>query len=77
MLSKSLIALHNHGQVTPENTLFVQSICADEINHDPSHLVNLFASEYGRFFDLGGLAGVPFGGKSAFRSLCRHMPVGE
>lgn len=57
-----------------ENTLFAQSVCADEINHDVNDITNLFASFLGEPFHLGGLAGIPFTGKTGFGAYAAHVP---
>ena len=49
---------------TDDNTLFADSSCPDEINHDDGEedITALFANRWGEDFPLGGLAGVPFTG---------------
>jgi hypothetical protein len=60
--------------VTRENTLFAQSICPDEINHEDGDLPQLFSHHFAHVFHLGGLAGVPFTGKTGFRAFKHHVP---
>ncbi|MFC1648250.1 hypothetical protein ACFL1B_02205 [Nanoarchaeota archaeon] len=55
---------------TPENTVFANSTCADEINR----FVTNFGEYWGENFDLGGLAGLPFRGKSGFGAYSHHIP---
>ena len=60
-------SLHSLG-FTARNTLFAHSVCSDEVNHKDEQLVDLMVSRWGEGFELGGLAGVPFAGKSGFRA---------
>jgi hypothetical protein len=62
---------------TPENTLFAQSVCPDEINHAVGDITNLFAEYFGEVFHLGGLGGVPFTGKTGFSAFSNHVPDGN
>ena len=59
---------------TPENTLFAQSVCPDEINHEAGDITNLFSEYLGEVFHLGGLAGIPFTGKTGFAAFSHHVP---
>jgi len=59
---------------TPENTLFAQSCCSDEINHGEQDITTLFGNYMGEAFMLGGLAGVPFTGKTGFGAFAAHIP---
>lgn len=59
---------------TARNTLFAHSVCSDEVNHKDEQLVDLMVSRWGEGFELGGLAGVPFAGKSGFRAYLHHVP---
>jgi hypothetical protein len=60
--------------LTDDNTLFAQSICPDEINHEEGGIPNLFASYLGEVFHMGGLAGIPFTGKTDFAAFSHHVP---
>ena len=63
--------LQGTWKVTPKNTLFGYSTCADEINRD----VTQFNSYYGgKDFHLGGLTGYPFRGKTGFSAFSHHAP---
>lgn len=42
---------------TDDNTLFAQSVCPDEINHEEGDITDLFTKYLGEVFHLGGLAG--------------------
>ncbi|CAK0797306.1 unnamed protein product [Prorocentrum cordatum] len=60
---------------TPQNTLYAQSVCPDEINSKAQELVALMQNEWGEAFALGGLGGLPFAGKSGFEAFLHHTPV--
>jgi hypothetical protein len=51
---------------TPEQVLYAQSVCPDEINHENGDLPQLLAHYMGEVFHLGGLGGIPFSGKTGF-----------
>lgn len=68
-------ALAKYG-VDPENTLFAQSICPDEINHENGDITNILTKHMGEVFHMGGLAGVPFTGKTGFDAFSGHVPDG-
>ena len=51
---------------TPENTIFGHSVCSDEVNNRRGQLVPLMVDRWQEGFTLGGLAGIPFAGKSGF-----------
>lgn len=59
---------------TPQNTIFAHSVCSDEVNNAPEQLVPLMVSRWQEGFSLGGLAGVPFAGKSGFQAYLHHVP---
>ena len=58
------------------NTLFADSSCPDEINHDdPSEdITSLFQQRWGEIFPLAGLAGFPFTGKTGWGAFSSHVP---
>lgn len=58
------------------NTLYAQSICPDEINHEQGDITELFRDHIGEVFHLGGLAGIPFTGKTGFAAFSHHVPDG-
>lgn len=62
---------------TRDSTLFADSSCPDEINHDDSDndMTNLFFKRWGEFFPLSGLAGIPFVGKSGWNAFATHVPI--
>ena len=59
------------------NTLFCDSSCPDEINHDdPSEdITMLFQQRWRGIFPLGGLAGLPFTGKTGWNAFSSHVPI--
>ena len=61
---------------TPENTLFGDSSCPDEINHDDhdEDISLLFHDRWGEIFPLSGLGGVPFTGKTGWHAFSSHCP---
>jgi hypothetical protein len=46
------------------NTLFAASLCPDEINHHENSIISILSKEWGQCFQMGGLAGIPFPGKT-------------
>jgi len=64
----------------PYNTILGSSLCSDEIDSTALSLVqnlqkNLVQAKDGGVFNLGGLGGVPFVGKSGFGAFLSHVPV--
>jgi hypothetical protein len=62
--------------VNSKNMLLTQSVCPDEINHEEGDITDLFIHEFGggKVFHLGGLAGIPFSGKTGFGAFSHHVP---
>ena len=54
-----------------ENTLPIISVCRDEIC---SSFVSAIEAQWGQSFMLGGLAGLPFGGKTGLGAAAHHAP---
>ncbi|CAB9500553.1 Inherit from NOG: Low-co2 inducible protein [Seminavis robusta] len=75
ILDKVSVTIEARG-LTPENTLYAQSVCPDEINHEPGDITNLFTEYLGEVFHLGGLGGIPFTGKTGFGAYSHHVPEG-
>ena len=71
---KRVVKQPQFGGVTADNTLFAQSICPDEINHEKGDITTLFIDYLGEVFHLGGLAGIPFTGKTGFAAYSGHVP---
>jgi hypothetical protein len=56
-----------------EKTLVATSLCCDEVNRPlEGDLSNTFTQN----FNMGGLAGFPFGGQVAFGAMAAHIPDG-
>jgi len=70
---QSALVLEKLG-INGDNTLFAQSICPDEINHEEGGLSDLFTTYMGEVFQLGGLGGLPFPGKTGFGAYAAHVP---
>lgn len=68
--------LHAAG-FTPENTLFAESSCPDEVNHDnpTEDITTMFTNRWGEVFPLGGIGGLPFAGKTGWHAFSSHVPV--
>lgn len=67
-----------HGQnCTGRNTLYAQSVCSDEINHESGDITDIFIKRFGEVFHLGGLAGIPFTGRTGFKAFAGHVPDGK
>jgi len=56
-----------------DKTLVATSLCCDEVNR-PLELE--FNSKYDTNFNMGGLAGFPFGGAVSFGAMAAHIPDG-
>jgi hypothetical protein len=64
----------------PYNTILGSSLCSDEIDSTALSLMqqlqkSLTLKKDGGVFNLGGLGGVPFVGKSGFGAFLSHVPV--
>lgn len=62
--------LQKHGLMSG-NTILCSSICSDEINREKSSWCHL---TWGENFALGGIAGLPFAGKTGFKAFASHVP---
>ena len=56
-----------------DNTLFAHSTCPDEINQEEGDITLLLRDEFGEMFIMGGLAGIPFVGKTGFAAFSHHI----
>mmetsp|Transcript_22047 Transcript_22047/g.33511 ORF Transcript_22047/g.33511 Transcript_22047/m.33511 type:complete len:312 (+) Transcript_22047:69-1004(+) len=64
--------VHDVG-LDKEKILAVTSLCCDEVNRPLEFdLANSFTST----FNMGGLAGFPFGGTTSFNAMAAHIPDG-
>jgi len=59
---------------TNRNTLYGQSIGADEANHVTGELSDQMRHTWGHVFNLGGIGGIPFVGKTGFTAFSHHVP---
>ena len=61
---------------TRYNSIFANSSCPDEINHDDHNndVSLLFFKRWGEIIKLSGLGGLPFVGKSGCKTLFEHVP---
>jgi hypothetical protein len=66
-------ALEGRG-FNADDVLFGSSICPDEINHEAGDIPDLLQRRFGPEFNLGGLAGLPFTGKTGFGAFAAHVP---
>jgi len=73
LLPKILKALEPH-QITPQNTIYGQSICSDEINNEKGQISELLSKYYGKVFPMGGIGGAPYVGKTGFGAFSAHVP---
>lgn len=60
--------------IDSQSTLFAHSVCPDEINHDDGDITDIFREHFDGVFSLGGLAGIPFSGKTGFAAYAAHVP---
>jgi len=56
-----------------KTTLVATSLCCDEVNRP---LEDAFSGDYDTNFNMGGLAGFPFGGAVSFGAMSAHIPDG-
>jgi len=59
---------------TPENTIYGQSICPDEINNQKGMLADSLKEFWGECFPLGGIGGPPFVGQTGWGAFTAHVP---
>lgn len=62
---------------TDANTLYCDCSCPDEVNHDDplEDVTTMFTNRWGEVFPLGGLAGLPFTGRTGWGAFAAHVPV--
>ena len=67
--------LTKHGY-TKANTVFTYSSCPDELNHNSNKedVTKIMSQRWGESFPLGGLAGIPFTGKTGWGAFTHHIP---
>jgi hypothetical protein len=66
---KSALDKYDYGS----NSIVATSFCADEVNRV---LEQDFSEVYDYNFNMGGLAGFPFGGITSFGAMASHIPDG-
>lgn len=77
--ARAVKRLQDRGYV-PDTTILASSLCSDEIDTTSLSLVaqlqsKLVRQQDGGVFNLGGLGGVPFVGKSGFGAFLSHVPT--
>jgi len=75
-LIKAVCHIAESEGLTGDNTLFSHSVCPDEINHEEGDITDVLHNHFGEIFSLGGLAGIPFSGKTGFGAYAHHVPDG-
>lgn len=61
--------------ILPENTIYGESVCSDEINHKRESLTALMSRYWASgVFPLGGIGGAPFVGRTGFGAFAGHVP---
>ena len=73
MVRRTASALSSIG-ITPENAIYGQSICPDEINNEKGDLATMMVEHFGSCFPMGGIGGAPFCGKTGFMAFSHHVP---
>lgn len=71
---KAAVGVSSKYGFTRENTLFAHSYCPDEINHEKGDISEYLTTYFSEYFGLGGLAGIPFVGKTGFGAFAAHVP---
>jgi len=72
VLAKVVQVIEKRG-FTPENTRYAQSVCPDEINQEEGDITDIFTKYMGEVFNMGGLAGLPFIGRTGFAAFTHHV----
>lgn len=70
LLEKTNAYLDKFG-MSPENTLFADAACRDEVNRKS---MELFSNHWGEQFELSGLGGYPCAGKTGLTAYSHHVP---
>eukprot|EP00929_Paragymnodinium_shiwhaense_P028561 TRINITY_DN16532_c0_g2_i1.p1 TRINITY_DN16532_c0_g2~~TRINITY_DN16532_c0_g2_i1.p1 ORF type:complete len:317 (+),score=59.39 TRINITY_DN16532_c0_g2_i1:177-1127(+) len=68
-------ALSLYG-LSKKNTIYAESICADELCHEPHQLSDLLTTHWSNVFTMGGLGGLAHGGPVALGAFKGHVPDG-
>ncbi len=73
LIEKISLTLEEQAGFQKEKTLVATSLCCDEVNRPLEvDLADVFTSN----FNMGGLAGFPFGGATSFGAMAAHIPDG-
>lgn len=72
LVDKVTAALKKKGYDN-DKTLVATSLCCDEVNRP---LENELSAAFDTNFNMGGLAGFPFGGATSFGAMAGHIPDG-
>jgi hypothetical protein len=73
-VAAAAIAITHELGMAKDNTLFGHSVCPDEINHEDGDITDCLRDHFNGQFSLGGLAGIPFSGKTGFAAYASHVP---
>jgi len=73
-LFKRVTSVLKNQRVTPENTIYGQSICSDEINNEKRQISTMLTKHFGKVFPMGGIGGAPYVGKTGFAAFSAHVP---
>jgi len=73
VLKRCIAATRPYG-LTPENTIYGQSICPDEINNEARDLASIMQEYWGECFPMGGIGGAPYVGQTGFMAFSHHVP---
>jgi hypothetical protein len=73
-LTEKIIYTLQRYNIDPTNTIYSDSICSDEINHEFNDLTTMLDRYFGSTFILGGLAGYPFTEITGFNEFAHHVP---
>jgi len=60
--------------IKPQNTIYGQSICSDEINNERGQISTMLTNYYGKVFPMGGIGGAPYVGNTGFGAFSAHVP---
>jgi len=74
--SRSSALLREKFGMDPDNTLYGQSICPDEINNEDGDLASHMQQYWGEVYPMGGIGGAPYVGKAGFAEFASHIPDG-
>jgi len=72
--ARSAEILEERFGMDPDNTLYGQSICPDEINNEDGDLASHMYKHWGEVYPMGGIGGAPYVGKTGFSEFASHVP---